>query len=142
MQHGCKYRDLFDAFASGDYSGICLGVYRDSTQSLGHGHPVELPIVITTPHDSFEVVANDKLFVLIGIHTLERAASRIQGCYRRRKGVRARKASEEDSISRSSISKYLGVWQQPNSDSAALHDPNRRSLYAQAPGTSFTSYVI
>ncbi|EEY57624.1 Voltage-gated Ion Channel (VIC) Superfamily [Phytophthora infestans T30-4] len=78
----CTYANVFHTFASSSYSGICIGIYRMSTQAMGTSHQVELPIVITTPKAELEILSSDRLFVLIGAHTLERAATRIQKRYR------------------------------------------------------------
>jgi hypothetical protein len=72
-----------------------MGIYRMSTQAMGSSNPVELPIVITTPKADLEILGSDRLFVLVGVHTLERAATRIQKSYRRFKGVREPSKSEE-----------------------------------------------
>ncbi|RLN94411.1 hypothetical protein BBJ28_00011173 [Nothophytophthora sp. Chile5] len=86
-QGGCSYTDVFRSFACSSYSGICVGIYRMSTQAMGEANQVELPIVITTPKADLEILSSDQLFILIGAHTLERAALRIQKLYRRHKGV-------------------------------------------------------
>ncbi|ETM39718.1 hypothetical protein L914_14153 [Phytophthora nicotianae] len=87
LRKDCTYADVFHSFAASSYSGICVGIYRMSTQAMGTSHQVELPIVITTPKADLEILSGDRLFVLIGAHTLERAATRIQKQYRRYKGL-------------------------------------------------------
>lgn len=130
---------------------MCLGVYRNSTQSLGSDHQVELPIVITTPHAEFEVAGDDKIFVLIGVHTLDRAASKLQAFYRKRRGVKNTQqaptavGAQVDPFSRSSISTYLGGMQQQSSTSSAVSlplDANRKSMYAQESSMSFKNYFV
>ncbi|KAF4322301.1 hypothetical protein BBO99_00004094 [Phytophthora kernoviae] len=87
LRDDCTYADVFHAFTSSSYSGICVGIYRMSTQAMGTSNEVELPIVITTPKANLEMLNSDRLFILIGAHTLERAARRIQTRYRRYKGI-------------------------------------------------------
>ncbi|RLN63577.1 hypothetical protein BBP00_00004030 [Phytophthora kernoviae] len=87
LRDDCTYADVFHAFTSSSYSGICVGIYRMSTQAMGMSNEVELPIVITTPKANLEMLNSDRLFILIGAHTLERAARRIQTRYRRYKGI-------------------------------------------------------
>lgn len=58
-----------------------------STQAMGSSNHVELPIVITTPKADLKILSTDRLFILIGAHTLERAATRIQKRYREYKGI-------------------------------------------------------
>ncbi|EGZ16141.1 hypothetical protein PHYSODRAFT_508431 [Phytophthora sojae] len=83
----CTYADVFHSFAGSSYSGICIGIYRMSTQAMGSSNHVELPIVITTPKADLKILSTDRLFILIGAHTLERAATRIQKRYREYKGI-------------------------------------------------------
>ncbi|KAG6611317.1 Voltage-gated Ion Channel (VIC) Superfamily [Phytophthora cinnamomi] len=87
LRNGCTYADAFHLFAGSSYSGICIGIYRMSTQAMGSSNHVDLPIVITTPKSNLSILSTDRLFVLIGAHTLERAATRIQKRYRRYKGT-------------------------------------------------------
>ncbi|GMF26038.1 unnamed protein product [Phytophthora lilii] len=87
LRNDCTYADVFHWFAASSYSGICIGIYRMSTQAMGSSNQVELPIVITTPKADLEILSSDRLFILIGAHTLERAATRIQKRYRRYKGI-------------------------------------------------------
>ncbi|OWZ12968.1 Voltage-gated Ion Channel [Phytophthora megakarya] len=87
LRDDCTYADTFHLFASSSYSGICIGIYRLSTQAMGLANQVELPIVITTPKADLKILSSDRLFVLIGAHTLERAATRIQKQYRAFKGI-------------------------------------------------------
>ncbi|KAL3661469.1 hypothetical protein V7S43_013669 [Phytophthora oleae] len=87
LRDDCTYAEVFHAFAASSFSGICIGIYRMSTQTMGSSNQVDLPIVITTPKAELEILSTDRLFVLIGAHTLERAATRIQKRYRRFKGL-------------------------------------------------------
>ncbi|KAL4115803.1 hypothetical protein PRIC2_012809 [Phytophthora ramorum] len=87
LRSDCTYADVFHSFAASSYSGICIGIYRMSTQAMGSSNQVDLPIVITTPKADLEILSSDRLFVLIGVHTLERAAMRIQKRYRLHKGI-------------------------------------------------------
>ncbi|KAG7398851.1 Calcium-activated potassium channel subunit alpha-1 [Phytophthora boehmeriae] len=87
LRGDCTYADVFHAFASSSYSGICVGIYRMSTQALGTSNEVELPIVITAPKADLAMLSSDRLFILIGSHTLERAARKIQARYRRYQGI-------------------------------------------------------
>ena len=64
-----------------------MAIYRISTQTTGSSSHVELPIVITTPKADLSILNSDRLFVLIGVHTLERAAARIQQRYRKFKRI-------------------------------------------------------
>ncbi|CAH0490325.1 unnamed protein product [Peronospora farinosa] len=81
------YADVFQWFAASSYSGICIAIYRISTQTIGSSSHIELPIVITTPKADLNILGSDRLFVLIGVHTLERAAARIQQRYRQFKRI-------------------------------------------------------
>ncbi|CAI5716221.1 unnamed protein product [Hyaloperonospora brassicae] len=85
LREECTYSDVFRSFAVSSYSGICIGIYRLSTQTIGLSGHVELPIVITTPKADLKLMKSDRVFVLIGVHTLERAATKIQHQYRRYK---------------------------------------------------------
>ncbi|KAE8911693.1 hypothetical protein PF005_g10335 [Phytophthora fragariae] len=87
LRNDCTYADVFHLFAGSSYSGICIGIYRMSNQAMGSSNHVELPIVITTPKADLEILSTDRLFILIGAHTLERAATRIQKRYRLYKGI-------------------------------------------------------
>lgn len=108
------YSDVFRSFVTSSYSGVCLGLYRDSCQRMPNGAEVELPIVITTPDASLEILDSDRVLVLIGTHTIERASSRIQRFYRRhRRGGSQRKPSF--GFHRSTISKYLGTEEEDSS---------------------------
>uniref|UniRef100_A0AAV1UGX9 Calcium-activated potassium channel subunit alpha-1 n=1 Tax=Peronospora matthiolae TaxID=2874970 RepID=A0AAV1UGX9_9STRA len=89
-QEKCTYSDVFQAFAKSSYSGICIGIYRLSTQTIGLSSHVKLPIVITTPKADLKLLKSDRVFVLIGVHTLERAATKVQQHYRRHKGISVR----------------------------------------------------
>lgn len=144
FQNGATYEDVFHAFVSSKFSGICLGVYRLSTQTTRSGHLVELPIVLATQEPSFELVQTDRLFVLIGIHTLTRAASCIQRFYRRRtrrRGGSSRTGTTLDSDARSRISLYLAP---PRDSFETLTVPKsqRRSQIAQENNSSFASYYV
>uniref|UniRef100_H3HE03 Uncharacterized protein n=1 Tax=Phytophthora ramorum TaxID=164328 RepID=H3HE03_PHYRM len=76
LRSDCTYADVFHSFAASSYSGICIGIYRMSTQAMGSSNQADL-----------EILSSDRLFVLIGVHTLERAAMRIQKRYRLHKGI-------------------------------------------------------
>lgn len=82
LRKKCTYADVFYSFATSSYSGICIGIYRISSQAIRSAYQVEIPIVITTPKASLDILCSDRLFVLIGVHTLERAATKIQQVYR------------------------------------------------------------
>ncbi|CAI5745455.1 unnamed protein product [Peronospora destructor] len=87
LREQCTYSDVFQWFAASSYSGICMAIYRISAQTTGSSSHVELPIVITTPKADLRILNSDRLYVLIGVHTLERAAARIQQRYRRFKRI-------------------------------------------------------
>lgn len=140
FQSGCSYGDLFGSFASGAFSGTCLGIYRHSTQSLGAGHHVALPIVITTPHSDFAVVADDRVFVLVGVHTLARAVTRLQAFYRRRRRARTDRTGRV-AFSRASISRYLGLSSSLDAPSHALAPGSGALYYARDSPSSASSFV-
>ncbi|CAH0476523.1 unnamed protein product [Peronospora belbahrii] len=87
LRKECTYSDVFQWFAASSYSGICMAIYRMSTQTTRSSSHVKLPIVITTPKADLKILNSDRLFVLIGVHTLERAATKIQQRYQRYKRI-------------------------------------------------------
>ena len=84
---------MFAAFAASEFSGVLLGVYRTSTQVAKSGQRMRLPVVLTAPTKDLDIFADDRLFVLLGAHTLARAASKIQTAYLRRKEARGQPAA-------------------------------------------------
>lgn len=92
---------------------------------MGNGKRVELPIVITTPDASLEVVESDRVLVLLGTHTIDRAAFRIQRFYRRRR-CRSKDRASSVGFSRSTISKYLGT-------DKAVDDRRKSQSYSKQP---------
>ncbi|CEG40508.1 voltage-gated ion channel superfamily [Plasmopara halstedii] len=83
LRENCTYAEIFHSFATSYFSGICIGIYRMPSQASRMADQSKLPIIITTPKASLEIFCSDRLFVLIGIHTLERAAAMIQQQYRK-----------------------------------------------------------
>lgn len=156
------FSHIFSALASSIYSGICVGVYRLSTQTLGgrrrsvdgvdHPHNVHLRIVLTTPDPNFEMVQDDQLFVLMGIHTLTKAAIRIQRFYRffgrKFQGSLLDLTSSLDSTHSTSshdplarIAQYLA----PSNDtleSMSLPQQRRGSFIAQESSISFSNHYV
>jgi hypothetical protein len=95
----CIYGQLFTEFASSSYCVIILGIYRHSTQKLhqqantfngiedqeNKQQSIQVPIVLTAPPPTLQMAPDDKVFVLIGVHTLARSVTRIQRFYRKKK---------------------------------------------------------
>ncbi|DAZ94918.1 TPA: hypothetical protein N0F65_003088 [Lagenidium giganteum] len=159
-----KYKDVFKYFAQSTYSGICLGLYRWSTQNMQNGTKLELPIVITTPDAYLEIAKRDRVYVLIGVHTLARAATRIQRFLQRRRFCIPQKQrpsarsvprrsvstppppppqgspSSWPTYSRSSIARYLEPRGSLTGEDTVV-GKDRRSLIAKESSMSFKSYL-
>lgn len=74
-----SFADVYYYFAQTlAFPGVCIGVYRESVQTLNDEFLMELPIVLTAPEMSLQMHRNDRIYVLFGITTLSKAASVIQ----------------------------------------------------------------
>jgi hypothetical protein len=140
QSRSCTYSDVFHSFVTSSFSGVCLGLYRDSWQPMPNSTAVELPIVITTPDADLEILDSDRVLVLIGTHTLERASSCIQRFYRR---YRRRGGQREPSFGfhRSTISKYLGMEEEHDSPVEGIHHSSRGLSKLQSQQSGSTFYV-
>ncbi|KAJ0398183.1 hypothetical protein P43SY_000552 [Pythium insidiosum] len=147
----------------------CTGVIRSfrvpkNLRVIHAGNSVQLPIVLTTPRPSMDVYDDDEFFVLIGVHTLARAAIMLQRFYRKRSKLSQSRDNHaespqlrsEQSFSpslpplptkssfmdpRARIAKYLAPKQHAL-ETMAASNAARRSLIAQESSCSFRSFYV
>ncbi|TMW56686.1 hypothetical protein Poli38472_006696 [Pythium oligandrum] len=133
MRDGHTYQDIFHALASSSYSGICIGVYRLSTQIMRSGRPVEMRVVLTTPDPDFEIRFYHR-FWKADNGELAKPPTQEPHSYN------STKPSFLDPHAR--ISRYLAPKSRSGLDILRVPKSQRRSFIAQEDSSSFHSYYV